>query len=201
MPIPAPHIASLLWLLAFSLPAAAGNWRTVVDTDVVRAEIDMTTLSRNGDIVKIWEKETYRKPEQARLGDFYYKSAKSLAQHHCANRTTAYLFKAYYAEDGREIKAITNPGDLERIDYMPPDSLEEHKLAFACNFRAEAPPRVKSHLPPPLAETPPAEPARKPPAAVKSPEKTVSPASSGQVKTPKPEANKSPSATKSPGGK
>jgi len=198
MPTTSLFIALLLFLIS-SAPAVASNWRTVADTETVRTEIDITTLSRNGDIVKAWEKETYRKPEQARLGDFYYKSTKSLAQHHCANRTTAYLFKGYYGEDGHEIKAITYPGDLERIDQMPPDSLEERKLLFACNYKSDITPRVKPPLPPPPADTP--APDKKQPPAVKPLEKATLPASPNQAKTAKPTENPSPSAAKSAGGK
>jgi len=204
MTTPTPHIALLLLLLS-SLPAAAGNWRAVVDNEMVRAETDISTLTRNGDIVKTWEKETYHKPEQAKPGDFYYKSAKSLAQHHCANRTTAYLFKAYYSEDGKEIKTITSGGDLDKVDHIPPDSLEERKLLFACNFKSRTTLQAKPPLPAAPAEAPANDKSKMAPVAAKPSDKTSTPAS--LVKPPiksekaKPEESKLPATPKSAGGK
>lgn len=203
MVTPIPHTTLLLFLLS-SLPAAAGNWRIVVDNEMVRAETDISTLTRNGDIVKTWEKETYRKPEQAKPGDFYFKSAKSLVQHHCANRTSAYLFKAYYSEDGKEIKAITSSGDLDKVDHLPPDSLEERQLLFACNFKSS--PARQANPPVPAATAAAVNDKNKMAAvAAKSSDKPTSPASS--VKPPiksektKAEENKLPATPKSAGGK
>ncbi len=205
MTTPTPHIVLLLLLLS-SLPASAGNWRTVVDNEIVRAETDIGSLMRNGDIVRTWEKETYLKPEQAKPGDFYYKSAKSLAQHHCTNRTTSYLYKAYYTEDGKEIKAITSAGDLDRADQIPPDSLEERKLLFACNFKSSPAYQAKPSISQATAETPANDKDKKTPATVAPPSKKSSAQASSDKpsvssKNTKPNESKPTSTTKSAGGK
>lgn len=136
------HVGILLllpWFASFS--AAAGNWKRVADDKKVRVEIEVTTLARDGNNVKAWERETYHKPEQAKPGDFFFSSVKTLAQHHCTGRTTTYLFRSYFAADGSEIKTIATEPDLGKVDFLVPDSLEERKLAFACAYAARKTPQ------------------------------------------------------------
>ena len=181
----ASHIRLLLILFWFAgFPAAAVNWKMVSDDEKIRVEIDVASLARDGNIVKAWERETYRKPEQAKPGDFFFMSAKSLAQHHCTERTTTYLFRGFYAADGGEIKSITPGADLGKVDFLVPGSPEERKLIFACTYSAKisakplpAPASAeKTAEPPPLAakkeEQAPAKPVEK------APQKDVPPAKS-----------------------
>lgn len=136
----APHIELLLFLSLFAgFPVAAGNWKLVTDDNKTRVEIDITSLrlEQNGNIAKAWERETHSKPEQAQPGDFFFTSTKTLAQHHCAERTTTYLYRAYFAADGSEIKAVA-AADLGKVDFLIPDSLNERKLIFACTYKPAA---------------------------------------------------------------
>lgn len=178
----APHIGWLLILSWFTcFPAAAGNWKRVADDKKSRVEIDVATLARDGNSVKAWERETYRQPEQAKPGDFFFTSVKTLAQHHCTERTTTYLFRGYFAADGSEIKTLTAGTDLGKMDFLVPDSMEERKLAFACSYGAK---KIPTPRPPPVpadnAAEPPASPTK--PAAAKTaeitPKKDGSPAKS-----------------------
>jgi hypothetical protein len=196
--ITATRIGLFLLMLA-GFPAAAGNWQIVVDNEKVRVETDVATLSRNGDIVKAWEKETFRKSEQAIPGDFYFNSTRSLAQHHCANRTTTYLFKGYYAEDGSEIKAIASDNDPDKKDYLAPDSLEERKLLFACTFK----PRVTIRSTPKASKSQAKNPATgsADQAAAKPGGKEAKSATPVNNKATKPDDNKPSSTAKSAGGK
>lgn len=169
----APHIGLLLFLLT-SFPAVASNWQRVADDEKMRAEIDVATLARNGNIVKAWERETYHQLGQAKPGDFYFKSAKSLAQHHCSERTTSYLFRAFFAADGSEIKTIDSSTDLDKMDFLPPDSLEERKLIFACARSAK-----KTAKPVPTKAEPPASATE--PAPAKPAEKNLKPSATAKV--------------------
>lgn len=146
---------SVFILLVFAcLPAAAENWQTVRADEESRIEIDAATLARNDNdgSVRAWERETFAKPRQAIPGDFYFKSVKSLALHHCTKRTTTYLFRGYYEEDGREIKSITTATDLANIEFLIPGSPEEHKLAYACNRKTASAKPSKPPEPPAAAK-------------------------------------------------
>lgn len=180
----APHIGSLLFLFWFAgFPAAAGNWKRVTDDEKIRVEVDIATLTRDGNTVKAWERETHRQPEQAKPGDFYFKSTKTLAQHHCVERTTTYLFRGFFAADGSEIKAMT--ADLGKVDFLIPDSLEERKLTFACTHGAGKPGKplaqpapVEAGATAPLVKPVPAKPAEAAKPAEKTPRKDAPPAKS-----------------------
>ena len=174
----APHIGLLLFLLT-SFPAVASNWQLVADDEKMRVEIDVATLARNGsngNTVKAWERETYRQPGQAKPGDFYFKSAKSLAQHHCTERTTRYLFRAFFAADGSEIKVINSDTDLDKVDFLVPDSLEERKLIFACTRKPGA---KKTAKPAPAKAEPPIASTEQTP--VKPTEKNIKPSPTAKI--------------------
>lgn len=156
--------AARIALLLFAGFPAAADWKPVADDKKTRVEIDVASLVRGDDTVKAWERETHFKPEQARPGDFFYSSVKTLAQHHCVDRTTTYLYRAYFAVDGSEIKALTASTDLNKVDFLVPGSLEERKLIFACTYKPAA---KKPAAAPPLSE--PTEKAPKPPASVAKP--------------------------------
>lgn len=162
----APRIGLLLSLSLFAaLPAVAGNWKRVADDENTRIEIDVASLARNGNIVKAWERETHRKPEQAKPGDFFYSSAKTLAQHHCTERTTTYLFRGYFAADGSEIKTLAAGTDLGKVDFLVPDSPEERKLIFACTYGVKKPDKPSTPpAPTDKAAEPPATPTKQAPA-------------------------------------
>ncbi len=161
--MPTPPLYAFILLAFACLPAAAENWQTVLANETMRIEIDAATLLRNdGDgSVRAWERETFAKPRQAFPGDFFFKSTKSLALHHCARHATTYLYRGYYGDDGVEIKSFTSPADLGGIDYLIPGSLEERKLIFACTHKAGSAKRGKPSEPlPEASDTKPAAPAK-----------------------------------------
>ncbi|MFA7240591.1 MAG: surface-adhesin E family protein [Sulfuricellaceae bacterium] len=151
----AQHIA---WLLLLSLcagfPAAAGNWKQVANDNKTRVEIDVASLVAIPDenIAKAWERETHAKPKQAKPGDFFFTMVKTLAQYHCTDRTTTYLYRAYYDADGSEIKAMTTSADLGKVDFLVPDSLEERKLIFACTYKKPVAKKTSPVAPPEAVE-------------------------------------------------
>jgi hypothetical protein len=149
-----PRAQRIAWLLLLSLctgfPAIAGNWKQVANNNKTRVEIDVASLVAIPDenIVKAWERETHVKPEQAKPGDFFFTSVKTLAQYHCTDRTTTYSYRAYYDADGSEIKAITTGADLGKVDFLVPDSLEERKLIFACTYKKPVAKKMSPVAPP-----------------------------------------------------
>jgi hypothetical protein len=129
-------LRSALIVVIFSLPAwaEAAIWSAVISTGKMRAEMDIASFMRQGNIVTAWEREVYSEPEQARPGDFYFKSTKALIRYSCDVRTADMLMKVYYADDGSEIKTIS-ASFYGRPNYVIPDTDAEQKFEYACNYR------------------------------------------------------------------
>lgn len=179
------RIGLFSFLTLFASASVAGNWKPVPGEEKTRVEIDVATLARDGNTVKVWERETRPALGQARPGDFFFKSMKSLAQHHCTHRTTTYLFRGYYAEDGSEIKATNSAAELDKVDFLVPDSPEERKLMFACKYQTAAKQPAKPLAPPAQedkAAEPPTAPAKSAPVkpAEKDAKKDTPPAKSAE---------------------
>ncbi|MHB1592065.1 MAG: surface-adhesin E family protein, partial [Sulfuricella sp.] len=85
-------------------------------------------------IVTAWDREVYSALEQARPGDFYFKSAKSLMRYNCNARTADMLMKVYYAEDGSEITTIT-ASYYGKPNYVIPGTEGEQKFEHACQYK------------------------------------------------------------------
>lgn len=141
---------SFFLLAALLLPnsyAMAGNWHNLLSNSQIRVDADepQQEASESKDQekaktkevkLKVWGKSTYSRPEQARPGDFYYASAKSLLAINCTRRTHRLMQKIYYSSEGQEIKSIRY-GDSEKFEAIVPDSIEERIFDFACTFRDE----------------------------------------------------------------
>lgn len=126
--------------LALLMPpnwAGAATWSAVMASEKMRAEIDIASIMRQGNIVTAWDREVYSQPEQAKPGDFYFKSSKSLVRYSCDLRTADLLMRVYYAEDGSEIKTIT-ASYYGRPSYVIPDTDGEQKFEYACKYRKSA---------------------------------------------------------------
>jgi len=120
--------------LIFPPGTEAAMWSSVISSEKMRAEIDLASLQRQGSIVTAWDREVYSALEQARPGDFYFKSAKSLMRYNCSGRTADLLMKVYYAEDGSEITTIT-ASYYGKPNYVIPDTEGEQKFEHACQYK------------------------------------------------------------------
>jgi len=120
--------------LIFPLGAEAATWSSVIANEKMRAEIDLSSFLRHGNIVTAWDREVYSALEQARPGDFYFKSAKSLIRYNCSGRTSDLLMKVYYAEDGSEITTISASSN-GKLNYVIPDTEGEQKFEYACQYK------------------------------------------------------------------
>jgi len=116
--------------LTFPLGTEAATWSSVISNEKMRAEIDLSSFLRQGSIVTAWDREVYSALEQARPGDFYFKSVKSLMRYNCNGRTADMLMKVYYAEDGSEITTLT-ASYYGKPNYVIPDTEGEQK--FGCS--------------------------------------------------------------------
>lgn len=120
--------------LTFPPGVEAVMWSSVISNAKVRTEIDLASFLRQGNIVTVWDREVYSVLEQARPGDFYFKSAKSLMRYNCGNRTADLLMKVYYAEDGSEITNVTATY-YGKPNYVIPDTEGEQKFEYACQYK------------------------------------------------------------------
>lgn len=109
-------------------------WSTVATSEKVRIEVDLASFMRQGSVVTAWDREVYSAAEQARPGDFYFKSSKSLVRYGCNDRLAELVMKVYYAEDGSEIKIVTTE-NYGRPNYVIPDTESERKFDFVCNYK------------------------------------------------------------------
>lgn len=128
------HFVLTAAFLFFPPGTEAATWSSVISNEKMHAEIDLASLLRQGSIVTAWDREVYSALEQARPGDFYFKSAKSLMRYNCNARTADLLMKVYYAEDGSEITTITAIY-YGKPNYVIPDTEGEQKFEHACQYK------------------------------------------------------------------
>lgn len=120
--------------MIFPMGTEAAMWSSVISTEKMRAELDLASYLRQGNVVTAWDREVYAALEQARPGDFYFKSAKSLMRYNCVGRTADLLMKVYYAEDGSEITTVT-ASYYGKPNYVIPDTEGEQKFDYACQYK------------------------------------------------------------------
>lgn len=128
------HFALMAAFLTFPPAIGAAAWSPVIANEKMRAEIDVASLLRQGSTVTAWDREVYSALEQARPGDFYFKSAKSLMRYNCTDRTADLLMKVYYAEDGSEITTLT-ASYYGKPNYVIPDTEGEQKFEHVCQYK------------------------------------------------------------------
>lgn len=134
--------------------------------------------------LKVWEKITYSRPQQAIPGDFYYTSEKSLSEINCTTRTIRPLRKIYYGSDGNEIKSIHH-GETMKPDIIVPDTPAESVFDFSCAFKpTKAAPQAKKSPTPQSKAT--AQPARDKPVTSKEKPKEQTPATAKTATKPAP---------------
>ncbi|MDP2963007.1 MAG: hypothetical protein Q8N54_09645 [Sulfurimicrobium sp.] len=151
-------------LLLTSSSAVAGNWHTLQSNPQLLLEADEPQIEANEDNnqdktrkkekkLNVWGKITYSLPEQARPGDFFYSSSKSLFEINCTKRTHRLLRKIYYTADGQESKSVRY-GEEVKYTAIVPDSTEERIFDFACAFKpAKADNKIPKRVQPKSAAT------------------------------------------------
>jgi hypothetical protein len=141
-----PAFLFLSALFLFTPAAEAASWHTLqtsVQMTLQADEPQTEAVDKNATDkekkkerkLKVWDKITYSRPQQAMPGDFYYVSAKSLLEINCTARTLTPLQRIYYDSDGNEIKSI-HYGASERNEAVVPDTSGESVFNFACAFKA-----------------------------------------------------------------
>jgi carbonic anhydrase len=148
------RVLSLSLLATFvSVPAHAAKWQTIDSKGNVRIEVDLASIEReNGDKMRVWHRETYKKPQIPDTGAFSYGSLTALTEFQCAKRLATPQRSTYFAPDGSELK--TENYDSKEALPVAPDSIIETVLLKACKPKPS--PAAASAAQPAVAEPIPA---------------------------------------------
>lgn len=157
-----PAFLFLSALLIFTPAAEAASWHTLQTSAQMTLQANEPQLEavaknpteeekKKDKKLKVWDKITYFRPQQADPGDFYYTATLSFAEINCTKRTLRPLQRIYYDGDSNEIKSIRYD-ENEKVSVVVPDTPEESVFNFACTFKAEkaltkAVPRPKTKQP------------------------------------------------------
>lgn len=141
-----PVFLCFIPLFLFSPGAMAASWQTLqtnAQMTLQAAEPQQELADKNGTDkqkkqdrkLKVWDKISYSRPQQAMPGDFYYAAAKTLNEVNCTARTIRMLQKVYYGSDGNEIKSIRH--EAMKPETIVPDTQGEAIFDFACTLKPE----------------------------------------------------------------
>lgn len=157
---------SLLFLIPEAMAASWHTLQTNIQMTLQVTEPQQELADKNGvdkqkkqdSKLKVWDKVSYSRPQQAMPGDFYYASAKTLNEINCTSHTIRTLQKIYYGSDGNEIKIIRH--ETMKPEIIVPDTQAEAIFDFSCTFKSEK--SVKPAKPRPASQPKAAQPNTKP---------------------------------------
>lgn len=184
-----PAFLFLPAMLLFAPQSLGASWQTLKadagmtfearEPQAETAEAKTTDPEKKKDRrLKIWSRNTHAQSQQAKPGDFYYTSSKTLWEVNCTARSVKPMEQVYYADDGGESKHIRYTNG-EKSRSTVPDTPEELLLDFACNFK-----QAKTAPPATAAAAKPAQPVAAPKPET-TPAAKVAPKESAPKVTPK----------------
>lgn len=123
----------LFFMFAIFSSSVLAEW-TLVGNDIeqgVKTFIDKNTISKNGNMVKMWSVVDYESPRSANGKDQL--STKSLDEYDCKNeqyRTLTFHWHSHYKGEGELLYSETVPSKMLPI---VPDSVGEIAWKIACS--------------------------------------------------------------------
>lgn len=116
--------------------ALAAEWIVVGGNSKVETSVDIQSLRRSGEKIKVWIKWIYEEPNEAE-GIYprkMYQSAKSLSIYNCAENSSITIQDILYSEKGggEVIKSVTVTEAKARYSEVVPDSIGEAILQYVC---------------------------------------------------------------------
>ena len=118
-------------MLLVTAGAASAEWTRAGDTDDYIQYVDVATIRRNGNLVKMWDLKDYLTVQKSATG-FSYLSDKAQQEYDCKEekaRTLAYLWFSGQIGNGNVVYSNTNPGEWRPIS---PESIGEILWKIAC---------------------------------------------------------------------
>jgi carbonic anhydrase len=123
------------------VPAArAASWQEVSNTGQVIVELDTSSVVRDGDLSKAWEKATFKSDQGLGSGDVEYRTVQVLTRYDCVRFAAVPLAKVFFRADGSQLMRL-NLEAVELPQPVVPDTPRARLLALACKA-PEAPPVV-----------------------------------------------------------
>jgi len=186
-----PVFLFLSALLLFTPATEAATWHTLQTKAQMTLQVDEPQLEavdknatdeakKKDKKLKIWDKITFSRPQQADPGDFYYTTVKSLTEINCTTRTFKPLRRVFYDGDDNEVKSIHYDVN-ERSEVVVPDTSGDTIFNFSCTYKAAK--ALSKAAPRPKTKQPTTQPAV---TAEKAKEQQKNPAAAGATSPPKP---------------
>lgn len=138
-----PQVAGYLLALAMLLPGMGicSEWVPVGETDELSDYVDAQSIARNGNSVKAWFLDDFYEAQHWKKGAKPFMSRKSYVHFNCKQRTFAVSQILLYSKSLARGDMVhkTSPRKESRLRYeeVPPDSLLEDMLDFACYYGLE----------------------------------------------------------------
>ena len=102
-------------LLALSGPAGAATWQTVQGNDRSVTQFDTESIMRRDGMAVGWLQQTHAKRIAVESGAFFYRTMKVQVRYHCADRMATVVARAYFDDDGSEVRRTQAQEDTRPI--------------------------------------------------------------------------------------
>ena len=124
------NIIATLSLAALTGNAVAG-WIVASDTDGHTRYVDVNTIRRSANTVKMWTLLDYKQPELDSNGKSYLSSVR-ISEYDCAERRTRVLQASRYQGKMRGGDMVSSTNHTFSWDYVEPGTVGETILEIAC---------------------------------------------------------------------
>lgn len=124
----------LMMVLTGLSSSAMAEWTRAGHNDDSIAYVDLSTIRKHGDLVKMWYLDDFKKPQIDDKGDKYL-SSKGQGEYDCKEeqlRTLAYLWFSDNMEKGELVHS--GPSKFQQWNPVPPGSIAEIKWQIACGI-------------------------------------------------------------------
>lgn len=126
------RIVIAFFLLIFSAHVAAQNWAAVTTTDEATWYVDMNTLERKDDIIRVWMLVDLTRPLSSQNKE--YKSNISLEEFDCIDKKFRTLQFSSRTENMGQGDIIYMNNELTEWIFIPPNSVINDTMLFVCNY-------------------------------------------------------------------
>lgn len=129
--------STLLLLSLATLPGLlqAAQWQPLGgDKKKMLLAVDLEGKISNGDVVRVWHRETFASRQTIESGAFSYTVVKTFSEFNCAKRTVQTLRRIHFGSDGSE---RNNDGLAGPVTPVTPDTSLEKVLVAACRKPVE----------------------------------------------------------------
>lgn len=129
--------STLLLLSLATLPGLlqAAQWQQLGgDKKKMLLAVDLEGKISNGDVVRVWHRETFASRQTIESGAFSYTVVKTFSEFNCAKRTVQTLRRIHFGSDGSE---RNNDGLASPVTPVTPDTSLEKVLVAACHKPVE----------------------------------------------------------------